>query len=52
MMLAEKNGVTGGGRDVGDTEDDQGGSRDAACADQPRRMATKVVLCSEGDDAV
>ena len=52
MMLAEKNGVTGGGRDVGDTEDDQGGSRDAACADQPRRMAMKVVLSFEGDDTV
>ena len=51
-MLAEKIGVTGGGRDVGNAEDDQGGSRDDACADQPRRMATKVVLSSEGDDAV
>ena len=52
MMLAEKIGVTGGGRDVGDVEDDQGGPRDAAYADKPRRMATKVVLSSEGDDAV
>ena len=51
-MLVEKIGVIGGGRDVGDAEDDQGGSRDAACADQPRRMTTRVVLSSEGDDAV
>ena len=35
MMLAEKIGVTGGGRDVGDAEDDQRGSRDATFADQP-----------------
>ena len=41
-MLAEKNGVTGGGRNVGDAEDDQGGSRDTG-DDREEQMLLKTI---------